>query len=104
MDYVKKDKRKDWFFSYNMIFTLPISCHAKLVYLFLCRCADNESQSFPSRNTIAENCSISLTSVKTAMKALVQCGLLIKEEQYRQDGSQTSNLYTVMSEPENTEI
>lgn len=82
-----------------MIFSLDISCHAKLIYMYLCRCADSEAQSFPSRNTIAKNCSISLTSAKNAMRELLNARLLVKEEQFRSDGSQTSNLYTIFPEP-----
>jgi hypothetical protein len=99
MDKVRKDERRNWFYSYNMIFNLDISCHAKLIYMYLCRCADSEAQSFPSRNTIGKNCSISLTSVKNAMRELLKSRLLIKEEQFRSDGSQTSNLYTIFPEP-----
>jgi hypothetical protein len=99
LDKVRKDERKNWFYSYNMIFSLDISCHAKLIYMYLCRCADSEAQSFPSRNTIGKNCSISLTSVKNAMKELLNVRLLVKEEQFRSDGSQTSNLYTIFPEP-----
>lgn len=99
MDKVRKDERKNWFFSYNMIFAMELSCHAKLIYMYLCRCADSEAQSFPSRNTIAQNCSISLTSVKNAMRELLNIGLLAKEEQFRPDKSQTSNLYTIFPEP-----
>ena len=67
--------------------------------MYLCRCADSEAQSFPSRNTIGKNCSISLTSVKNAMRELLKSRLLVKEEQFRSDGSQTSNLYTIFPEP-----
>jgi len=99
VDRVRKDERKNWFYSYNMIFNMDISCHAKLIYLYLCRCADSEAKSFPSRNTIAKSCSISLTSVKNAIRELIKERLLKREEQYRSDGSQTSNLYTIFSEP-----
>lgn len=104
MDKVRKDERKNWFYSYNMIFGMDISCHAKLIYMYLCRCADSEAQSFPSRNTIAKNCSISLTSVKNAMRELLNARLLAREEQFRSDGSQTSNLYTIFPEPYECEI
>lgn len=99
MDKVKKDSRRDWFYSYNLVFELDLSCHSKLVYIFLCRCADSEAQSFPSKNTIAKSCGISMTSVKYALRELIEANLLVREEQFRPNGGQTSNLYTVYSEP-----
>ena len=99
MDNIRKQENKGWFYSFNMVFNMELSCHAKLVYVFLCRCADSESQSFPSKNTIAQKCSISVTSVKNALKELIEARLLTKEEQFRPDGGQTSNLFTIYSEP-----
>ena len=99
MEKIKMNKKQDFFYCYNMIFSMDISAHAKLVYTYLCRCADSEAKSFPSRNTIASACNIGLTSVRNALKELVEVRLLKKQEQFRDNGGQTSNLYTVFSEP-----
>lgn len=93
------NRKQDFFYSYNMIFSMDISAHAKLVYTYLCRCANSEAKSFPARKTIGEVCSIGLTSVRNALKELVEARLLKKQEQFRSNGGQTSNLYTVYSEP-----
>lgn len=99
METIKMNRKQDFFYSYNMIFSTDISAHAKLVYTYLCRCANSEAKSFPARKTIGEACSIGLTSVRNALKELVEARLLKKQEQFRSNGGQTSNLYTVYSEP-----
>jgi len=96
-DMIRRE-RKDFFFSYNMIFDQPLSEHAKIIYLYLCRCADDEGQSFPGRRKIAEKCSISDRTVDKAIKELINIGLLDKE--VRHDGIKfTSNLYTIYNKP-----
>lgn len=90
-------RRKNY---YNMIFEQDISEHAKIVYLYLCRCADSEGQSFPSQNTIGKKCSIkSRQTVSNALKELESIGLLDRESRYRKDGGQTSNLYVIYDSP-----
>jgi predicted transcriptional regulator len=101
MNRMRKNEKRGWYYSYNIIFDLDLSHQAKLIYVFLCRFADSESQSFPSYSTIAEKCNISVTSVKKAIKELVEARLLVKRKRYREDGSQTSNLYEIFSEPFN---
>jgi len=100
MDTIRKKERRNWFYSYNMIFEQDISMQAKLIYLYLCRCADEEGQSFPSHSTIGEKCGIkSRQTVINALKELESIGLLTKENRNREDGGQTSNLYTIYDEP-----
>lgn len=99
-DIIRKKEKKNWFYSYNMIFEQPISEHAKIVYLYLCRCADSEGQAFPSYSTIAEKCSIGRRTAIKAVKELLAVGLLSVEQRTREDGSLTSNLYTIHDEPQ----
>lgn len=100
MDKIRKKERKNWFYSYNMIFEQAISTHAKLIYLFLCRCADDESECFPSHKYIGNACSIkSRTTVQNAIKELQDIGLVDKEPQYRENGGQSSNLYYIYDSP-----
>jgi hypothetical protein len=97
---VVKKERKNWFYSYNMIFDQPISEHAKLIYIYLCRCADSEGKSFPSHATIGLKCGIkSRQTVINAIKELEQIGLLCKEVRLNKGGGQTSNLYTIYDSP-----
>jgi|LSQX01.3.fsa_nt_gb hypothetical protein len=101
---IRKKERKNWFYSYNMIFDQPISEHAKIVYLYLCRCADSEGQAFPSYSTIAKKCSISRRTAINAINELKQARILSVEERVRADGSLTSNLYTIYDEPQTEKI
>lgn len=100
MSQIRKKERKNWFYSYNMIFDLQISEHAKMVYIYLCRCADDEGQAFPSHSTIAQKCSIkSRQTVMNAIAELEDIGLLSKIQRTRKDKGQTSNLYTIYDTP-----
>ena len=90
--------RKDFFFSYNMIFEMPLTEHAKFAYLYLCRCANGDGKSFPSYATIAINMSVSRPTAMRAIKELMAIGLLEVKAQYR-GKEQTSNLYLVHTEP-----
>ena len=100
--YVRKAKR-DFFYSYNMIFDQPISAHTKTVYIYLCRCADADGQAFPSVRYIANKCSVSESSVHRALRVLNDMGLILKEPQFSINTHgvkfQTSNLYTIFDAP-----
>lgn len=95
----RKRERKNWFYSYDMIFEQNISEHAKLIYLYLCRCSDSTGKSFPSRSTIATKCSIGVKTVDRALKELQEIGLLQKEIRKDHDGFHRSNLYFVSDSP-----
>lgn len=98
---VKKVERKNWFYSYDMIFEVDISNHAKLLYVYLCRCADGKSQSFPSHEKITKHCSVGETTAKKALDDLIKARLITKESRYRKDNGQTSNRYTIFPKPYN---
>lgn len=91
-------KREHFFYSYNMIFEQPISEHAKIVYLYLCRCSDSKAKSFPSFKKIAEKCSVCRRTAVTAIKELKEVGLIVVENRW-QEKRMTSNCYTVKSSP-----
>ena len=99
MDKLTKKVRHNFFIGYNMIFKQKISEHAKIVYLYLCRCADGQEQAFPSHSNIGENCSISRRTVIDAIKELEAIGLVSKQTQITKNGGQSSNLYTITDTP-----
>lgn len=71
------DGRKlGWFWSYDEIFDQDISEHAKLIYLNLCRRAKKSGISFPSHARIANDCSVSVPTVKRAIKELLEIGVI----------------------------
>ncbi|MFX4303681.1 helix-turn-helix domain-containing protein [Alicyclobacillus tolerans] len=94
-DRVRKGWTSNFFQTPNGIYEMPISACAKAVYIFLCRCADREGQSFPSYKTIGEAIGWGRTKVAEALKELETIGLLIRQEQYKENGARDSNLYTI---------
>ena len=96
-----KRAKSNRFWAPNLIFELDISNNAKLVYLFLCRRAKSDGTSFPSRQNIAQNCSIAIRTIDKVLKELVSVGMLEKEHQFNEKNPDefTSNLYTVHEEP-----
>lgn len=82
----------------NQIFKLQqiqqsLTIKAKTVYLYLAHRANKLNTCFPGLKLIAKECGISLSSAQRAMKELLNIGLLKKEARYRENRSQTSNLY-----------
>ena len=81
-DGLRRHRRRDFFADYDIIFELPISNNAKLVYLYLCRCADKGTEeTFPSRRNVADNCGIkSVRTVDKVIRELTAAGLITKEQ------------------------
>lgn len=65
------------------------------VYCCLVKHSDKNGVCFPSRRLIAEECCIDKKTVDAALRILEKAGLVKKQKRKRQDGSNTSNLYTV---------
>lgn len=105
-DKVRKGVKKSFFTSYNMIFESNLSIFAKIVYLYMCRCADSQAQSFPSHADISIKCSCGISSVKKAIAELIDVKLVVKENRFRKTKNgkmaQTSNLYIVYDRPFDT--
>ena len=93
--------KKNFFISYNMIFDLDIPTRAKIAYLYLCRCADNNCKCFPSYHTIGHKCGYSSRTALSAIKDLMREGLLIKKRRkIKEKDEQTSNMYILFAEPQ----
>lgn len=91
--------KKNMFGIPNIIFdeySQHIGEHATLVYLFLARQAKKDNSCFPSINLIAKKCSISSTTVKKALKTLVEHKLISIEKRTLDNGGKTSSLYTLL--------
>lgn len=95
------DKRKkDRFYAKNSIFDFPeLTEHSIVIYLYLCRCADGNGESFPSRKTIAAKCRMSIKTVDRSIKQLEDHGLLKKTTRISKNGDNTSNLYEIYDPP-----
>lgn len=81
----------------NYIFSTNTDVYSKLVYAALKKYSNNEGKCFPARNTLAQLCKISLSTLRKAINNLVEAKILDKEYRYRENRSQTSNLYTLTS-------
>ncbi len=85
-----------YFFGPNEIFDNPIAdVYEKLVYLYLCRCANNSAAAFPSYQTIADKCSMSRRKAVNVIDSLIAKKLLSKTIR-RGDEKNQSNLYKVL--------
>lgn len=73
----------------------PLRGTEKIVYIYLCRCGNQGSAIFPTYETIAEKCGISVRKAKEAIEILVNNGLVSKENRILK-----SNIYVVKSPEE----
>lgn len=96
----KKDKQKDS----KKITTInrKLKVQEKLIYIYLCRCANQGKKAFPSLKTIANKCGIGETAVKEAINILINNNLIIKNKRFKdlENKISDSNLYELLS-PEN---
>ena len=73
-----------------------LSHREKTVYIYLRDRADASGVCWPGIKTIARDMNLSRSSVKRALADLEQHGYLAKLPRYRPNGSNTSNLYTLL--------
>ena len=102
-----KIQRGKWFMMPKLIYDMEgLSGRARLVYGYLCRLADEDNTAFPSYSKIRKACDIgSDQTVSKVLKELIAAGLLKKEVRFRKDGSQGSNMYTIITEiPDDKEV
>lgn len=96
MDISRGKDKKDWSYAAIRIFDLGLSAYAKIVYAYLCSCADSTGQSSPSPKEIAEKCSIkSRQTVLNAIKELNEAGLIDAARRTGADNGNLSTLYTL---------
>lgn len=75
-----------------------LSSRARMVYMYLRDRADSEGVCWPGIKTIAADLKLSRSTVKRALTDLERYGYLDKSMRYRENGSNTSNLYMIKSE------
>lgn len=63
------------------------------VYYYLYHKCYNKDSCFPAISTICRETKLSRSTVKRAIGDLEKAGFIDKERRYRQDGSNSSNLY-----------
>lgn len=85
----------------NYLYNMQLSMRATLVINYLINRSNKELTCFPAIKTIAKDCNISTRTVQRALKDLLATGVIKKENRYRENGGQSSNLYTLMLDEEN---
>lgn len=80
---------------FGTIYTEELPHRAKAVYMYLKDRSNRSGECWPGINTIAADLDLSRSTVKRAVRDLTQRGFLKKEPRYRENGSNSSNLYLV---------
>ena len=97
---IRNKRNKGWFYLDNEYlngYARLMNPLASLVYISLCRHADNESQQcFPSMKLIAEELGISTKTVERCTKELQSWNIISIEKSKREDGTQAPNNYTLL--------
>ena len=73
---------------------LPHRC--KTVYIYLRDRSAVSGSCWPGVKTIARDLGLSRSTVRRALKELEQTGWIRRQFRYRENGSHTSNLYTIL--------
>ena len=92
---VPQNKNGNFFMLSNSIFKQGLKPMEFIVYCCLVKHSDKNGICFPSRRLIAEECCIDKKTVDAAILNLEKTGLVKKKTRRRQNGSNTSNAYTV---------
>ena len=69
---------------------------ARTVYLYLRDRADAEGKCWPGVKRIASDLHLSRRTAQRALADLEQAGYIKRDERFRENGSRTSNLYTLL--------
>lgn len=80
---------------FGTIYAEDIPHRAKTVYMYLKDRANAEGECWPGIKTIAKDLHLSRSTVKRALGDLTRRGFIKKESCYRENGSNSSNLYLV---------
>ncbi len=77
-------------------FDIPLRGNDKLVFLALCEYADDENnQCYPSIATIMKKATVSKSVATRCLNVLEYLGYIVRDKRKRDNGSNTSTLYTV---------
>lgn len=80
---------------FSAIYAEDLPHRAKTVYMYLKDRCNKNGQCYPAIGTIAMELQLSRRTVERAINDLVQAGLIVKEQRWRENGGKSSLLYTV---------
>ena len=72
-----------------------LSHRARAVYMYLRDRSDADGKCWPGIKRIASDLHLSRRTVQRALADLEQAGYIRRDERFRENGSRTSNLYTI---------
>lgn len=81
---------------FTNIYQMELNHRAKVVYMYLKDRSNAEGHCWPAIKTIAADLHMSRSTVKRALSDLCHAGLLVKSRRWRENGSYSSNLYTLL--------
>lgn len=85
------------------VYKASLPSRAKTVMFYLVNRSNKELTCFPAIPTIARETGLSERTVQRTLKELMELGFVKKESRYRDNGGQSSNLYTLLIGEENDE-
>lgn len=77
------------------VYKSNLPSRAKQIMFYLINRANSEGTCFPSVKTIVNDCGISTRTVQRTMLILMDAGFIIRDNHFRENGGQRSNLYTL---------
>lgn len=80
---------------FSSVYASDLPHRAISVYMYLRDRADKEGKCFPSIRTIGKELGLSRSSVQRSLKDLEHGGFLTREPRFRENGSNTSNMYYI---------
>jgi len=81
----------------NKALTTDLVASAKMVLVALSNFADERGVCFPSLRTLAKTSGVKKTNLCYILKTFMKCGILNRTRRKRENGSDTSTLYTIES-------
>lgn len=80
---------------FTNIYNSDLPSRAVTVYMYLKDRAGASGQCYPSIVRMSRELKLSRSTVKRAIADLVKAGIVSKEQRYRQNGANSSTLYTL---------
>lgn len=80
---------------FTRVYSSDLPSRAVSVYMYLKDRADVNGQCYPSIATISRELKLSRSTTKRAIIDLADAGLINKEQRYRENGANSSTLYSL---------
>lgn len=82
---------------FDSIYATDLPHRAVTVYMYLKERANKEGICWPAVSTMSRELSLSRSTIQRALRELERTGWLVKERRWRENGSSSSNRYSVQN-------